>query len=151
MGELQGEGGLQESRVACLDALPNNLDEDVEFILNNAEVRVLFLENKEQLQKWQRISKNCKTIEKVIVINNDVITGTNAANTIKWQDLLALGRSQLKENPHTFRADEFDSHFKLVEQGFWCVVKNEVRFVDKHHQFRFCRIAKFGHFFKNLG
>lgn len=78
---------------------PNNLDEDVEFILNNALVRIIFLENKEQLYKWRRINKKCKTVEKVVVINNDVGGDTNA---LKWQDLLALGHTQLKENPMTF-------------------------------------------------
>lgn len=78
---------------------PNNLEDDVEFIINNAEVEFLFVEDKEQLQKWQRICKNCQTIKNVVVIDDHSET---EAPYLSWASLLRHGRKFIETHPRHF-------------------------------------------------
>ncbi len=78
---------------------PNSLDEDVEYIINNAEVEILFVEDREQLQKWQRISKSCPTLKHVIVIDGHSDTDEK---DLSWNRLLEIGRNYRHEKPREF-------------------------------------------------
>ncbi|MGE4130859.1 MAG: long-chain fatty acid--CoA ligase [Bdellovibrionales bacterium] len=43
--------------------------EEVEWLVNHAEPRILFVEDKNQYKKWQSIAKRCKSVEKVVVMD----------------------------------------------------------------------------------
>ena len=78
---------------------PNNLAEDVEFILNNAEVKVLFIEDQQQIEKWERMREKCPTVKSVIVLNSQA---EPRKDYISWRELLNSGRQSLRETPKMF-------------------------------------------------
>lgn len=70
---------------------PNNLDEDVQFILNDIQAPVLILEV-EQLAKWERIKNQCPSVKHLIVIDDK---RRKAKDGQRWADLLQKGRALL--------------------------------------------------------
>jgi long-chain acyl-CoA synthetase len=46
----------------------SNTAEDMEFILNNAEVKILVLENDLLIEKWNKIKEKCPQVEQVYII-----------------------------------------------------------------------------------
>lgn len=89
---ILGAGGV------TVPIYPNNHKEDVEFILNDSEAKVLIVEDQDQIEKWISIQKNCPTVKKVIAI--DKVDDTQA---VPWLDLLSQGRELAKASPHAFR------------------------------------------------
>ena len=45
---------------------PNNTAEEIEFILNNSQAKILFLETKNHLKIWSQIAKKCPQVKKVL-------------------------------------------------------------------------------------
>ncbi len=43
--------------------------DEMSYILNHAEIEVLFLENKSQLRVWEKISASCTTVKTVVIID----------------------------------------------------------------------------------
>lgn len=77
----------------------NNTAEDVEYILNNSESRILICESRGPLKTFESVQERCKSVEKVVVFdencpNPDVIT---------WPRLLEMGRSYHKKNSRQFQ------------------------------------------------
>lgn len=62
--------------------------EEVEFVLQKSEARILVLEDAAQLRKWEAIRAKCRSVEAVICINppSDMPEGILA-----WDDLCAKG------------------------------------------------------------
>lgn len=60
----------------------SNTAEDMEFILNNAEVKILILENDHLIEKWNKIAQNCPKVEKVFIID------TKQSEFPSWDSLL---------------------------------------------------------------
>ena len=60
----------------------SNTAEDMEFILNNAEVKILILENDHLIEKWNKIAQNCPKVEKVFIID------TKQSELPSWDSLL---------------------------------------------------------------
>lgn len=103
ISETRPEWSITDYAIMSLGAVtvpiyPNNSQEDVEFILNDSATKILILEDRDQLKKWNLIEKNCPTVKKVVSYENvDDAKGTS------WLDLLELGREEVKKAPHAFR------------------------------------------------
>jgi len=80
---------------------PNSLDEDVAFIINDAQVEFVVLEDNQQIQKWRRIAEQCPSVKQVVLIQHQ---GQEHKNYVAWGELLNKGRDSLKENPMKFVA-----------------------------------------------
>ncbi len=78
---------------------PNNSDEDVEFIINNAQIKVLFLEDRAQFEKWQRISERCPSVKEAIVIDT---IADNTTKVLSWAEILRHGREKLAVEPKIY-------------------------------------------------
>ncbi|OFZ11063.1 MAG: long-chain fatty acid--CoA ligase [Bdellovibrionales bacterium RBG_16_40_8] len=78
---------------------PNNLENDVQYIINNVKARILIIENAEQAKKWEKIKSHCPSIKSVIIVENKKQT---ANNFISWTELLNRGRETLRDNPQIF-------------------------------------------------
>lgn len=83
-----------------------NRAEEIEFILQNCEAKVVVLEDASQLRKWESISKRCKSIAHVICIQppSDV-----SAHILSWDDLLERGVQEF--------ASKEDHYARRIEQN----------------------------------
>ena len=75
----------------------SNTPEDVSYILNNSEAKILILENKEHYKKWQKIKSECSKVESVIYFNIDK---SEDNQYIAWKELLKFGSLYKAKHPH---------------------------------------------------
>jgi len=78
----------------------NNAPADVEYILNNSEARVLFLENEALLKVWAEIKDRCPSVEKVILFESQKPPAEE--NILAWEQLAKKGREFLNHHPLAF-------------------------------------------------
>jgi long-chain acyl-CoA synthetase len=82
--------------VCVIPVYPTLPSEDIEYIVNNSESKVIVAENKTQLKKILEIADNCPSLEKIIVMEeNDAVAHPKV---MSFKDLLELGR---KNTPKT--------------------------------------------------
>lgn len=77
----------------------NNRAEEVEYILNNSEAKLLICETKGTLRSFLAIKDNCPSIEQVIVMDNK----SHHEGVLAWSDLLELGKINA-ENTGLFKS-----------------------------------------------
>lgn len=77
----------------------SNRGEEIEFIIQNSEPRVIVLEDAGQLKKWEQIAKRCKSVEHVICIQP---LSEPSSAVLSWDDLLERGVSGYAEDPDYF-------------------------------------------------
>lgn len=78
---------------------PNNLDEDIEYILNNADVHAIIIEDSEQLDKWQRISERCKSVKSILVIDGPSLNSSHHNLPIfNWTEAIKNGHKLMEAN-----------------------------------------------------
>ncbi len=90
---IMGVGGV------TVPIYPNNLEEDVEFILNNAQVKVFIVENKSQYEKWIHIKSKCPSVQQVIILDTK---NEQIKDALSWSELLNNGRSHLISDTKMF-------------------------------------------------
>jgi long-chain acyl-CoA synthetase len=77
---------------------PSFRPEELEYIINDSELKVLFCENIDQYKKWQLIKKNCPSVKKIILIDiPDSVNGFEG-----WDQFLKSSEKSLEENPKFF-------------------------------------------------
>jgi long-chain acyl-CoA synthetase len=86
--------------VCVIPVYPTLPSEDIEYIVNNSESKVIVAENKTQLKKILEIADNCPSLEKIIVMEeNDAVAHPKV---MSFKDLLELGRRKHAEDPSLF-------------------------------------------------
>ncbi len=90
---------------------PNNFDEDVAFVVNNSEAKILFLEDRSQIEKWHRIESQCPSVKHVIVIDTQ---NEPSGEVQSWAEFLRRGREHLLKEPKVFTDRCHDSKLSDV-------------------------------------
>jgi long-chain acyl-CoA synthetase len=86
--------------VCVIPVYPTLPSEDIEYIVNNSESKVIVAENKTQLKKILEIADNCPSLEKIIVMEeNDAVAHPKV---MSFKDLLELGRKKHADDPSLF-------------------------------------------------
>jgi long-chain acyl-CoA synthetase len=75
---------------------PSNTAEQCEYIINDSESKVIFLENAAQLDKILSIRKNIPNVIKIIVFDQDFKVQDNLV--VSWEEFIKIGKSALKNN-----------------------------------------------------
>ena len=86
--------------VCVIPVYPTLVSEEIEYIINNSESKVIVPENKNQLKKILEIVDNCPSIEKIIVMEEKDATGH--PKVMSFKDLMELGRRKHAEDPSLF-------------------------------------------------
>lgn len=76
----------------------NNIQEDIEYILNDSDSTVLFLESEHQIKIWKQIQSKCKKIKHVFTFDES----KNNDGILNFEDLIDMGDKYLKDNPLQF-------------------------------------------------
>ena len=71
----------------------------LEYLVTDSATRFLFVENEEQLDKYLAVRERTPTIDKVIVFNPDGLHEFADDQVMMMEDLYALGRRNIREDP----------------------------------------------------
>lgn len=111
LSNTRWEWGILDFAILGLGAVTipiyqSNRPEEIEFILQNSEPRVLIVEDPNQLRKWEGIAKRCKFVEHVVCIQG----GHEAPDSVLgWDELLAKGVALSQKDPELFRRAILDT------------------------------------------
>lgn len=73
--------------------------EDLEFVLNNSEAKILFLENRSVIKTYQQVKDRCPHLKKVICFEN---TRDHDPQFMPWSEFLLFGQQEKSEFQSTF-------------------------------------------------
>ena len=68
-------------------------EEQIRFMISDAEIRILFVGEQEQYDKAHRVFPQCPTLERIIIFDNNVKIDPNDPNAIYFDDFLKLGEN----------------------------------------------------------
>lgn len=103
---IMGAGGV------TVPIYPNNLPEEIAFILNDSEAKFLIVEDLEQFEKWKKIKAECPTVKKVFVIDSANMKA-DAHGASLWIDLLSEGRD---------KTAAFDEALEKINLNTWATL-----------------------------
>jgi len=86
--------------ICVIPVYPTLAAEEIEYIINNSESKVIIPENKNQLKKVLEIVDKCPGLEKIIVMEEKDVTGH--PKVMSFNDLMELGRKKHLEDPTLF-------------------------------------------------
>ncbi|WGE87027.1 long-chain fatty acid--CoA ligase [Actinobacillus equuli subsp. haemolyticus] len=94
--------GALQIRAVTVPIYATNTAKQAELIINNADIKLLFVGDQEQLDVALKIAKNCPSLEKIIVMKPH-LEGVldNASSSCGWNDF--LGKSSEKYRPKLIR------------------------------------------------
>jgi long-chain acyl-CoA synthetase len=73
--------------------------EDLQYILNNSEVKILFLENRSMYKTFLKVKEHCPTVQKVICFD---LVRESDEGVATWNDFYALGKQEKPERRSDF-------------------------------------------------
>lgn len=77
----------------------------LEYLVNDSDSRFLIIENDEQLDKFLEVEANMPGLTKAIVLDRDGLHDFTHDRVIFLDDLYAIGRAFLKDNPDRFEEE----------------------------------------------
>jgi long-chain acyl-CoA synthetase len=80
---------------------PSNTSAQCEYIINDSESRLIFVENQQQLDKIREIRKNIPNVIKIVVFESGF--KTDDPTVISLDELIKIGKSALKNNEATIK------------------------------------------------
>lgn len=91
--------GIMGAGFVTVPLYQSSLPEDIEYILNNSEAKVLILEDASQVKKWEKIASKCPQVAKVICIQD---YSDLPDEILSWQEFLDEGDAQITASPGLF-------------------------------------------------
>ncbi len=86
--------------ICVIPVYPTLAAEEIEYIINNSESKVIIPENKNQLKKVLEIADKCPSLEKIIVMEEKDATGH--PKVMSFKNLMELGYKKHAEDPALF-------------------------------------------------
>ncbi len=94
---------------------PISTSETIEYCLNNSESKCIIVSNKFQLNKVLKVRKSCKSLQFIVVMNND--EKGNEKDIYSFADVQALG-IDFKKDHSTY----FDDNIKICQENELCTI-----------------------------
>lgn len=76
----------------------NNTPEDVEYILNDSQAKMVFCEGKAPLKTLENIKSRCKHLKQIVLMDDSPVD----EEIMTWSTFQALGKIHLEENPRAY-------------------------------------------------
>ena len=80
-------------RAVTIPFYATSSEQQIQFMLNDAKVRFLFVGEQEQYDKARRVFSTCKTLERIIIFDKGVRMAEQDANAVYFDDFLKLGEN----------------------------------------------------------
>ena len=73
-------------------------EQQIQFIIEDAQIRCLFVGEQEQYDKAHRVFSHCPSLERIIVFDNRVVIAPDDKTTITFDDFLKLGEHRPRQS-----------------------------------------------------
>lgn len=73
-------------------------EQQIQYMIDDAQVRVLFVGEQEQYDKAFRVFSHCPSLERIIVFDKRVVISPNDKNSIYFDDFLTLGENSPRQS-----------------------------------------------------
>ena len=90
---LYTDFGAYGIRVASIPFYATSSEQQIQYVLNDANVRFLFVGEQEQYDKAHRVFALCPSLERIIIYDPSVRISTHDPNTLYFEDFIALGEN----------------------------------------------------------
>lgn len=80
-------------RAVTIPFYATSSEQQIQFMVNDAKVRFLFVGEQEQYEKAHRVLAHCPTLERIIIFDNNVKINANDPNAIYFDDFLTYGEN----------------------------------------------------------
>ena len=80
-------------RAVTIPFYATSSEQQIQFMLNDAKVRFLFVGEQDQYDKAHRVFSTCKTLERIIIFDKGVRISANDPNAMYFDDFLKLGEN----------------------------------------------------------
>ena len=80
-------------RAVTITFYATSSEQQIQFMVNDAKVRFLFVGEQEQYDKAQRVFSTCQTLERIIIFDSAVRIADHDANAMYFEDFLKLGEN----------------------------------------------------------
>ena len=80
-------------RAVTIPFYATSSEQQIQFMVNDAKVRFLFVGEQEQYDKAHRVLAHCPTLERIIIFDANVKINDNDPNAIYFDDFLKLGEN----------------------------------------------------------
>ena len=80
-------------RAVTIPFYATSSEQQIQFMLNDAKVRFLFVGEQDQYDKARRVFSTCRTLERIIIFDKGVSISAQDANAMYFDDFLKLGEN----------------------------------------------------------
>ena len=80
-------------RAVTIPFYATSSEQQIQFMVGDAQIRFLFVGEQEQYDKARRVASTCKTLERIIVFDQNVRLSDNDSNAMYFDDFLKLGEN----------------------------------------------------------
>lgn len=88
---LYTDFGAYGDRVISIPFYATSSEEQIQYMIHDAGVRVLFVGEQEQYDKAHRVFALCPTLERIVIFDSSVRISTHDPNALFFEDFLKLG------------------------------------------------------------
>ena len=78
-------------RAVTIPFYATSSEQQIQFMVNDAKIRFLFVGEQEQYDKARRVFSTCSTLERIIIFDRNVRISTHDPNAMYFDDFLKLG------------------------------------------------------------
>lgn len=90
---LYSDFGAYGVRAVSIPLYATSSEQQIQYIINNAQIRFLFVGEQEQYNKAHRIFSLCPTLERIIIFDHSVRVSAYDTNAVFFQDFIRLGEN----------------------------------------------------------
>ena len=90
---LYTDFGAYGIRAVTIPFYATSSEQQVQYVVNDAKIRFLFVGEQEQYDKAHRVFPLCESLERIIVFDKSVRISTHDPNALYFDDFLALGEN----------------------------------------------------------
>lgn len=90
---LYTDFGAYGVRVVSIPFYATSSEQQIQYMINNAQIRFLFVGEQEQYNKAHRIFSLCPTLERIIIFDHSVRVSAYDTNAVYFEDFIRLGEN----------------------------------------------------------
>lgn len=90
---LYTDFGAYGVRVVSIPFYATCSEQQIQYMINNAQIRFLFVGEQEQYNKAHRIFSLCPTLERIIIFDHSVRVSSYDPNAVYFEDFISLGEN----------------------------------------------------------
>lgn len=90
---LYSDFGAYGVRAVSIPLYATSSEQQIQYMINNAQIRFLFVGEQEQYNKAHRIFSLCPTLERIIIFDHSVRVSAYDTNAVYFEDFIRLGEN----------------------------------------------------------